>query len=300
MQLIAEHTVQITHPEKVLWPEVGVTKADLLQYLVDLSPHLLRHLAGRPLTTIRCPDGVAGHRFYQKDAPRPTPEWVLTRSVPSQERNKVLDMVMVDSVSTLLWLGNLGCLEFHTGFDPIDHPGQPDWVAIDLDPTVPGFEPVRTVAMEIHRLLEHLCIPHIAKTSGATGLQIWIPVRPSIRYEETRVFTQAVAAYAVAKLPAVATVERLTKNRGDKVYVDYLQHGPGRTMIAPYSPRATALATVSTPMTADELGGVARPESFTLQTVPTRVARMGDLLAQLEPIDLRPFTTFLARHGGFR
>lgn len=296
MELVAEHTVHITNPNKILWPEEGITKAHLLDYLVRMSPYLLRHLAHRPLTAIRCPDGIDKHQFYQKDAPVPTPAWVTTVAVPSAKTEKVLQMVVVDSVATLLWLGNLGCIEFHVGFDKLDTPNQPEWLALDLDPTVPGFEPVRAVAICIHDLLRRLDVPHVAKTSGATGIQIYVPLRRHVNYEQTRLFTKAIADYVVTKQPTVATVERLTKNRSDKVYIDYIQHGARRTLIAPYSLRARNHAMVSTPMTTAELSGTATPSDFTLQTVPERVARLGDLLAFDQPYDIRPITAFLQKH----
>lgn len=296
VELAAEHSVQISNPDKLLWPSEGLTKAHLLDYFVHMSPYLLQHLTGRALTTIRCPDGVDKHQFFQKDAPLPTPDWVTTVDVPSVKKDKLLKMVVVDSLATLLWLGNLACIEFHVGFDRVDVPDQPTWIALDLDPTVPGFERVRTVAVCIHELFNHLEVPHTAKTSGATGLQIFVPIVPRVNYDETRLFTQAVAQYVVSKHPSVATIERLTKNRGSKVYIDYIQHGARRTLIAPYSPRANTKAMVSTPITAEELTGTVTPADFTIQSVPRRVQHLGDLLVRDEPYDIRPITKFLQRH----
>lgn len=298
MEIVAEHAVRITNPDKVLWPKMSYTKADLLHYLAQMTPYILPYMDGRPLTAIRCPDGVDKHRFYQKDAPSPTPDFVTTVDIPSvQSEKKVLHQVIVDSTSTLLWLGNLGCIEFHIPFNRYDKPLYPEWIAFDLDPTVPGFERVRTVAVCIHQLLERLAIPHVAKTSGATGVQIFVPLMTGSTYDDTRPFTKAVADFVVATIPEHATIERLTKNRGEKVYVDFLQHGAGRTLIAPYSPRATVHGTVSAPLLENELLGTAVPEDFTLSIMPKRMEKVGDLLKFPERFDLRPITKFLQQKG---
>jgi bifunctional non-homologous end joining protein LigD len=302
MELVAEHVVKISRPEKVLWPESGFRKIDLIKYYVNVSPYLLRHLKDKPITMIRCPDGIDKHHFYQKNAPIPTPDWVTIVDVPSDGKTDVLHTVIVDSVATLLWLGNLGCIEIHIGFNPYQSPSSPEWLAFDLDPSVPGFERVVQVALSLHELLERLSLPNIAKTSGATGLQVFVPLAPGHTYAQTRVFSEAVAQYMQAVLPNDVTLERLTKERGQKVYFDYMQHGRGRTLIAPYSPRATRYGSVSTPVTWTELQQGAKPEDFTLQNVPHRLEQMGDLFGgdMGVGVDLQPTVRFLHRHGGFQ
>ncbi|MCL6548393.1 MAG: non-homologous end-joining DNA ligase [Alicyclobacillus sp.] len=293
----AEHPVRITHPEKLLWPEAGITKADYIRYMAEMAPLLLHHVRDRPLTLVRFPDGVNGPSFYQKDAPTGTPEWVRTVPVWSTERGDHIRYVLADSVATLIWLANLACLELHVGFSTLDRPHTPTAVAFDLDPTVPGFEPVREVGLALHSLLQRLGLPHVAKTSGATGLQVFVPLTPGHTFAQTRVFTKSVAEYLLAKIPRWVTLERLKKRREDKVYVDYLQHGEGRTLVAAYSTRATRRATVSAPVTWGELERGAVPEQFTLRTMPARVKQTGDLLQSAEACDLRPIVSFLERRG---
>ncbi|MDQ0188574.1 non-homologous end-joining DNA ligase [Alicyclobacillus cycloheptanicus] len=298
MQVEAEHPVLITNPEKLLWPEAGVTKAQYMQYLVNVAPWLLAHLRDRPITMIRFPHGIHGHSFYQKDAPQGAPEWVRTVPLWSDDRGEYIHPVVVDSVATLLWLANLACLEMHVGFATLQRPMTPTSIAFDLDPTVPGFEPVREVAMALHEVLEGLGLPHVPKTSGATGVQVFIPLAnldngAGHSYEETRLFTAAVATYLEQKLPRIVTLERLKKHRGDKVYVDYLQHGHHRTLIAPYSARATVHATVSTPLTWSELAGGAVPEQFTVHNVPSRLRKIGDLMNVGPGVRLEQITSVL-------
>lgn len=296
MQVVAEHPVEITNPDKLLWPERGVTKATFIKYLIDVSPWLLPHLQSRPLTVIRYPDGIHGHGFYQRNAPRGTPDWVRTTPSWSEDRKDVIHYVVVDSLSTLIWLGNLACLEFHVGFTTLMQTQHPTAVAFDLDPTVPGFDRVREVALALHRLLNRLGLPHIPKTSGATGLQVFIPLVQGHSYEDTRIFTKAIAQYLLSQLPGIVTLERLTRNREDKVYIDYPQHGASRTLIAPYSPRARANATVSTPLQWEELERGATPEEYTVFNVPQRLNRIGDPLAVHNQASLHEITQFLQRH----
>ncbi|MBX6352844.1 MAG: non-homologous end-joining DNA ligase [Thermoflavifilum sp.] len=292
MQLIAEHPVEITHPHKLLWPEAGIRKIDYLEYLAKMAPIMLPHLRDRPLTLIRWPDGVGGSFFYQKDAPEHRPSWVRTAAIWSKERGADIHYVLADSVATLLWLGNLAALELHTGFSRLNHPANPDWVAFDLDPSVPGFEPVREVALAVRDVLDELGVPSIPKLSGATGVQVLIPVVPNANFAAWKPFTRMVAGCVKERLPRRVTLERLKRDRGDKVYVDYPQHGAHRTLIAPYSARATRHATVAVPLRWDELEAGAVPEDFTIRNVPDRVHRIGDLLRQLTPLDPTPIVTF--------
>jgi bifunctional non-homologous end joining protein LigD len=296
MQIDAEYPVMVTNPDKPLWPELNITKLDYMHYLVTVAPSMLNHLRNRALTMIRYPHGIHGHSFYQKDAAVGTPDWVTTVPIWSTDRKDVIHYVVVDSIATLLWLANLGCLEMHVGFATVEEPDRPTSIAFDLDPTVPGFEPVREIGLAIHDLLTQLKLPHVAKTSGATGLQIFVPIRPEYDFAATKVFTKAVTDYVAQRLPALVTLERLTKNRGTKVYVDYPQHGQNRTLIAPYSTRANEQAKVSTPIGWSELERGCVPEDFTLLTVPSRLTKYGDLMDCGPPATLEEIMKFLQQH----
>jgi bifunctional non-homologous end joining protein LigD len=295
MEIQAEHRVNITNPDKVLWPEANVTKMRYMKYLADVSAYMLPHIRSRPVTMIRYPNGIHGPYFYQKDKPKHLPDWVETIPIWSAEREDYIHAIVADSVATLLWLANLACLELHVGFTTMHNKHEPTAVAFDLDPSVPGFEPVAEVALRLHELLERLALPHAAKTSGATGLQVFIPLKPGHTFEQTRIFTKFVAEYLHLKLPNVVTLERLTKNRGQKVYIDYPQHGQNRTLIAVYSTRATAHATVSTPVLFRELAEGVRPEDFTIYTVPDRIRKLGDLMYPDVKADLQEYVRFLKK-----
>jgi len=277
VEIQAEYPVTISNPEKLLWPEVGVTKAHYMQYLVDMAPLFLKQLANRPLTMIRFPHGIHGHHFFQKNCPVNKPEWIQTTPIWSSDRQDVIHSILVDSIATLLWLANAACLEMHVGFDTITHPNEPDVIAFDLDPTRHEFDKVRKTALLLHEILENLQLPHGVKTSGATGLQIFVPLTPGHTFNSTRTFTKTIAEYALQQFPEIITLERLTKNRGNKVYIDYPQHGQKRTLIAAYSARATKLATVSAPLTWAELRAGACPEDFTIFKMRNRIDQIGDL-----------------------
>ncbi|WP_026962488.1 non-homologous end-joining DNA ligase [Alicyclobacillus herbarius] len=290
--------VVFTHPDKLLWPKAGIRKADYAKYLLAMAPYILPHLADRPITMIRFPDGIEGHAFYQRDVPPGAPEWVHTVPVWSEERQAHIHYVLVDSEQTLVWLANLACLEIHVGFARVQNEQEPIALAFDLDPSVPGFEPVREVAMVLHDLLDGLGLPHVAKTSGATGLQVFIPLTPGHTYQETRRFTRLVAEYLRQRLPRVVTLERRRRDRGDKVYVDYPQFGHHRTLIAPYSARATEQATVSAPVTWEELTRGAMPEWFRIDNMPARVQRMGDIFNP-PAANLHEILRFLSQTANF-
>lgn len=296
MEVQAEYPVKITNPKKLLWPKAGITKALYMQYLVTVAPVFLKYLNHRLVTLIRFPDGVDGKSFYQKNAPQGTPEWVTAYPVWSKERGEWIHGIVVDKIATLLWLANIGCLEFHVGFTTVSQPNEPDFVAFDLDPSVPGFDRVRRVALVLHEVLTELHLPNIAKTSGATGLQVFIPLAPGTTFAQTRVLTKVVAEYLLQRMPRDVTLERRTKDRENKVYVDYPQHGQNRTLICAYSARARIEATVSTPVLWDELRAGAEPRDFTQRNVPQRISTFGDLMQCGKPVSVSHIANFLAHH----
>jgi bifunctional non-homologous end joining protein LigD len=300
MVIQAEHPVHVTNPDKLLWPAAGVRKRDYLEYLAKMAPVMLPHLRDRALTVVRWPDGVDGSHFYQKDAPSHTPEWVRREAVWSSDRQDWIHYIVADSTATLLWLGNSAALELHTGFSRVTAPDLPDVIAFDLDPSAPGFEPVREVALALCQVLDELGLPSVPKLSGATGIQVLIPVRPTATYEQWRPFTRTVGEYLARRLPRWVTLERLKRDRGDKVYVDTPQHGKSRTLIAPYSARALQRATVAAPLTWQELEQGAVPEQFTVWSVPDRVAQVGDILTSVAPVNPEPIVSFFRAAGVHR
>jgi len=268
--------IQITNPDKPLWPEVGITKAMYLQKLAAISPFLLRYCRGRLLTTIRYPHGVEGESFYQKNAPEPLPPFVQTHV------HENINYVMLNGLPELLWLGNLAALEFHPSLHLAGSNLPCEWM-IDLDPTLQEEPRIMEATAIVGDILSSLGLSSVPKTSGATGVQIIVPISEGITFDELRAVGQFVGQYVTEKFPKLFTIERLKKNRGDKIYFDYLQHYSGRTLAAPYTPRARRFGTVSTPLTWDEVRQNVAPTEFHLLNIEERLREKGDLLQSLPP-----------------
>jgi bifunctional non-homologous end joining protein LigD len=271
--------ILISNPGKPLWPEAGITKLDYLRKLVMLSPYLLKYCRNRYLTTIRYPNGVHGKSFYQKNCPEPIPEFVRTAELGG------INYVVLDSLPTLLWLGNLACLEFHPSFHYVGDERPAEWV-LDIDPSLEQDDRIMEAAAIVGDLFRSLGLDGVPKTSGATGIQIYVPIRPGYSFAQLRKVGRFIAEYLTAKHPKLFTVERLKKDRGDKIYLDYLQHWPGKTLSAPYTPRARPEATLSTPLHWDELRAGRKPADFNLFTIEARLREKGDLIEQVPPQSL--------------
>lgn len=286
--IVEGRELTVTNPDKPLWPEKKITKAMYLQKLAELSPYLLTYCRDRYLTTIRFPHGWNDKSFYQKNAPEPTPDFVKTAMLES------IRYVHLDSLPTLLWLGNLACLEFHPSFHRIGETLPVEWV-IDIDPSVDPEPRIMEAAHIIGGILDGMNIRSVPKTSGATGVQIYVPIARERGYtfEQLRRIGQFVAAFAVQKYPKLFTVERLKKDRGTLIYIDYLQHWYGKTLSAPYTPRARKDATVSTPLTWEEVALRPDPRDFHLLNIMQRLQQKGDLIAQVPPQQLDHVLSFI-------
>jgi len=271
----------ISHPDKMIWPEVGITKLQYVQLLAELAPYLLPYSAGRYLTTIRYPEGIHGVSFYQKNCPEPTPEFVRTAKDGS------IRYVVLDSVPALLWMGSLYSLEFHVSSDEIDQPLPNAWM-LDMDPTLEEEPRLMEATSLVGDLLRSLGLHAVPKTSGATGIQIVMPIERGPSFDQLRQFGKFLSEYLVAKNPRLFTVERLKKDRGDRIYLDYLQHYAGKTLPAAYSPRARPGATISTPLAWDEVRQDVKPTDFHLLNIKERLRARGDLLAAAPRQSLAP------------
>lgn len=281
------HDIQVTNPEKPLWPAAGVTKLMYLQKLLALSPYLLTYCRNRYLTTIRFPHGIGDKSFYQKNAPQPTPDFVTTAELGG------INYVVLDSVPTLLWLGNLACLEFHPSFHYVGEESPAEWI-LDIDPSVENEPRLMEAVKLIGEVLDSLNIASVPKTSGASGVQIFIPIQPRYTFAQLRKMGEFIARYLVQKHPRLFTIERLKKNRGTLIYIDYLQHWIGKTLSAPYTPRAREHATVSTPLLWDEVARGCDINEFNLLTIEERLAKYGDLITRVPPQNLDHVLHFIS------
>lgn len=265
--IIENQKVVITSPNKPLWPERGIIKVQYLQYLIQVAPRMLPFLAERVLTVIRYPHGATSKEaFYQKNCPEYAPEFIQTKQVDG------INYIICSDLPTLIWLGNQLAFEFHIPFGTI-HSHSPTEIVFDLDPpSRDQFHLAIEAALIIKEVLDNLKLISFIKTSGNKGLQLYIPLPDQMfSYEQTRKFTQFIAQYLVTKEPKWFTVERLKVKRENRLYVDYIQHAEGKTIIAPYSVRGNPEALVATPLHWQEVTSSLRPEHFPLDQVLQRI-----------------------------
>ena len=281
------HDLRLTNLEKVLFPEDGYTKADLIRYYTEVSPYLLPAVEDRPLVMKRFPNGVADKAFYQQRSREERP--------PAGVRIETLDdrldpigepdakRLVGGSLTTLLYMTQIAAISQDPWFSRVQSPLDADHCAIDLDPTDGAtFDRVLDVARWVRDELATLGVPGYPKTSGASGLHIHVPLPPGTSYESGQLFCQIVATIVAARHPKIATVERTVRRRPrGTVYVDFLQNILGKTLATAYSARASDYAGVSTPLTWKEIAGRVDPRDFTIRTAPERFRRVGDLWAGL-------------------
>lgn len=268
----------LTNLDKVFWPE-GYTKADLIKYYVDMAPVLLPYLKDRLFVMSRYPDGIYGETFYQKDCPDYAPEWVETLPLKSSDAEKTVNYIVCRDAATMAWLANQACIELHIWLARKDSLNHPDIAVFDLDPFPPAtFEDVMEVALLVKEALAQFDIKGFPKTSGATGMHIFVPVQPVLTYSEVRDAVEFICRRIHAVYPEKTTLERSVSKRDGKVYLDYLQNTRGKTMVFQYSLRPEPGAPVSTPVTWEEVAGrKIRPADFTIKTIFQRLAEVGDL-----------------------
>lgn len=262
--------VNITNPEKVLWPELEIRKIDYIQTLIKLAPYILPHTKNRLLTTIRYPNNIHNKFFFQKKVNEHTPRWI--------ERIKKDNdaYINLNNRATLIWLGNQAALELHTSFNRINE--NPTSLVFDLDPSEgQNFNNVIEVALVIEEELNKLNISSYPKTSGATGLQIYIPIESKYSFHQARALNEFFANFFAKKYPKLMTIERSVNKREHLLYFDYLQMWKGKTIISVYSPRAVSSGSVSTPVTWEEIRRGIKPSDFNLLNILNRLGEKGDL-----------------------
>ncbi|HHW11413.1 MAG TPA: DNA polymerase domain-containing protein [Firmicutes bacterium] len=272
------HQIPVKNLDKPFWPEDGYTKADVMAFYIKVWPYLAPHLKDRPLSLVRYPEGINGQYFYQKNFPA-APPWVET--IPIRSKTRVTHYVMANNLETLIWSINLGCIEVHPWLSTQWHLDYPTYVIFDLDPMAPAtFQEAVQVAFALKSLTDHLGLALFPKISGATGLHLYLPVKPVYSYRETATFVQRLGEAVIRVLPGLATNERMVSARGGKVYIDHLQNQKGKTIASVYSLRPFAGAPVSMPVTWEELPTI-QPDSFNITNAAARLAATGDLFAPL-------------------
>jgi len=272
------HTLKLTNLDKLFWPELEITKRDLLNYYAGVASALLPHLTDRAMVMKRYPNGALGDFFFMKRAPTPRPDWIETCRVPHGVGN-VIDFPIVQDLASLLWVINLGCIDLNPWYARCDDTDRPDYLHFDLDPT-PGavFGQVIETALLVRRGLEGLGMTCYAKTTGSKGIHVYIPIRRGPVQKEVWGFAKSFALALAAQAPKLVTSEyRVAKRPKSHVLVDYNQNAWGRTLASIYSVRPQPRATVSTPVTWDELERGVAIEDYRIDNVPDRVAKLGDL-----------------------
>jgi bifunctional non-homologous end joining protein LigD len=291
-------TVKLSSPDRVLFPEDGITKGDLFDYYDRVAPAIVPHLRDRPFTMKRYREGSTGRPFFQKQAPKGMPAWIPTRQFrtwPREGGSRLVDFPLVNSKEALLWMVQMHCIDMNAWYSRVDKPDRPDFVLFDLDPPEDGFALAIAVAHLIHELLDELALPGYVKTSGADGIHVVAPITRRSTFGQTYEFAERASRLLEQRHPGKVTTEWLKKKR-EGVLVDHRQNGHGKTIASVYSVRPKPGAPVSTPLRWSELTKDVRPRDFTMDTALERIERHGDLFAPVleDPRPLAPAAKALA------
>lgn len=267
-----ERIVRFTNMDKVLWPEDGFTKGDLVEYYRSVAEWMLPYLRDRPVVQTRFPDGIHGKSFFQKDAPEWAPSWLRTETVWSGGSERELRYFIADDTPSLEYLANAASIPLHIWSSRVVSLELPDWCSLDLDPKGAPFDQVIEVARAVHRLCDRIGLPNFVKTSGSSGLHVLVPLGRQCTHEQAKLLGELLARQIVGELPDIATIARVISQREGKVYVDYLQNGHGKLLVAPYCVRPLPGAPVSTPLRWSEVKKGLTIGQHTIRTLPARLA----------------------------
>ena len=269
--------VNLTNLSKPYWRKEKITKGDMLRYYVEIAPYMLPYMTDRPQSLNRFPNGAEGENFYQKNMKGKVEPWLKTFERLSESDGEGKDFLVCTNTASLLYMANLGCIEMNPWHSRVQSPSYPDWCVIDLDPGRISFEKVIETAQMVHIILEDLNIPSFPKTSGSTGIHIYIPLGAKYNYEQSRQLAELVATLVHAELPSFTSLVRNPEKRKDKIYIDYLQNRPIQTICAPYSLRPKPGATVSAPLHWSEVKKGLQLSQFTIHNMLQRIKKEGDL-----------------------
>jgi bifunctional non-homologous end joining protein LigD len=293
--------VNLSSPDRVLFPEGGITKGDVFDYYRAVGQTLLPYLRNRPFTMKRYPHGIDGEVFFQKQAPKHLPDWIPTRQFrtwPREGGSRLVDFALVNSPEAVLFMVQNNCIDMNAWYSRVDKPDRPDFVLFDLDPPDDGFELAIEVAHLIHELLDELDLPGYVKTSGADGIHVVAPITRRSTFKQTYDFAEKASRLLEQRHPGKVTTEWLKKKR-EGVLVDHRQNGHGKTIASVYSVRPKPGAPISTPLRWEELTPTIRPRDFGMKEALQRIAAHGDLYAPVleDPRPLAPAAKKLERLG---
>jgi bifunctional non-homologous end joining protein LigD len=273
-------SVEVSHPERVMFPGEGITKGDLVAYYERVAEWMVPHMKGRPVSMQRFPDGIDGEGFFHKDAPHYYPDWI-TRAEVAKRGGKVTHVV-VDDARTLAYLANQNCVTPHVWLSRKDRIRQPDRLVFDLDPSVDDFPSVRRAARQLGELLRELGLEPHAMTTGSRGLHVWVPLRRGPDFKDVRDFAVAVGEALAERHPDELTMEFRKAKRGDRLLIDVNRNAYAQTAVPPYAVRPRPGAPVATPLEWDELSDSRlKPDRWNLRNVFRRLAAKGDPWAEI-------------------
>lgn len=297
---VGERSVRLSSPDRIYFPEIGATKRDLAAYYLSVGDGIVRALDGRPCMLHRFPDGVAGEKVHQKRVPRGAPDWLETVTVSFPRYQRTADELCVTELASVIWAVQMSTVEFHPWNSRREDTERPDEWRIDLDPMPQAdFTAVRRVAYAAQEVLDELGITGFPKTSGGSGLHVYVRIRPEWAFGDVRRAALAFAREVERRVPNDATTTWWRKDRDPgAVFIDYNQNARDHTIASAYSVRGNARGTVSTPIAWAEIEDV-EPQDLTLSTVPERFARLGDLHEQIDEVehDLTPLLDWADRDG---
>jgi len=271
------HDLTFTHLNKIYWPKEKITKRDMLNYYHQITPYILPYLKDRPQSMNRHPNGIEGESFYFKDVTRTAPDWIKTFKYKSPSDNRMRKYLVANDEASLLYMGNLGCIEMNPWHSRVETEDYPDWCIIDLDPADNTFHQVIEAANVTRQILESLGVTSYPKTSGSTGIHIYIPLGAQYTYEQSKEFARVIATLVQREIPKYSSIERVVKARGGKMYIDFLQNRPQATVAAPYSLRPKPGATVSMPLHWEEVKKGLKMSDFTIYNALDRIKNEGDI-----------------------
>lgn len=279
--VFGKNKVEITNPSKIYFPSEDITKGEVADYYQSMAKYILPYLKGRPESLLRNPNGINAKGFFQKDAGEKAPAFVRSKEIFSESVNKDIDYIICDNAATMAYLNNLGCIELNPWHSTIDALDYPDYFMIDIDPSEKNsFEQVVEVAQAVKEVMDVAGGNCFCKTSGATGLHVYIPAGKKYSYDQVKDFAYLICVMVNNMLPGFTTLERNLKKRGNKhIYLDYLQNRRGQTLASVYSVRPKPGATVSTPLKWEEVKKGLSPKQFDIYNTKKRVEEMGDLFS---------------------